>query len=200
MKLRIIGDVHGKFKQYRKRTRHVEYSLQVGDFGFRGEHLRHLEYRNSDKHKVLFGNHDDYAFLNKPHSMGNFGMFHNVFCIRGAYSIDQHMRTEGVSWWREEQMTYAEMLKAMDAYGEEKPNIVVTHDCPEFLYPHMGYLPEKRNNTSQFLSRIWEVHAPKLWIYGHHHISNTRMWGNTKFICLNELEYIDLDTDTLEYI
>lgn len=196
--MRIIGDVHGKFKQYRKLTRNVEYSIQVGDFGFRGDHLRHLKYRNSSRHKVLFGNHDDYAFVNHPHSLGHFGEWMGVFGIRGAYSIDQWHRTEGISWWREEQMEYGQMLQCTDEYTRVLPQVVVSHDCPEFLYPFMGYLPEKRNRTSQFLSHIWEIHAPKLWVYGHHHRSDTRQWKETTFICLNELEYIDLDLETLE--
>jgi len=191
--IRIIGDVHGKFKQYRKLTRGIEASLQVGDFGFRGEHMRHLKYRNSERHKILFGNHDDYAFLNHPHSLGNHGMWNGIFTIRGAYSIDQWHRTEGLSWWREEQLTYAEMLKALDDYIEAKPKIVVTHDCPEFLYPFMGYLPEKRNHTSQFLSNVHEAHQPDLWVYGHHHKSDTKFFKGTKFVCLAELEYLDIE-------
>ena len=192
-KIRIIGDCHGKFKQYRALTRNVEHSLQLGDFGFRGEHERHLKYRDSEHHRILFGNHDCYDFLYGAHSMGNFGTFHGIFCIRGAYSIDQAMRTEGVSWWRNEQLTYAEMLEALDAYTEAKPDVVVTHDCPDFLYPEMGYLPEKLDKTPQFLTNVWEAHQPKQWFYGHHHRSSTRRFGRTEFICLDELEYLDIE-------
>lgn len=193
--VRIIGDVHGKWKRYRDLTRNVPFSLQVGDFGFKREHGLHLQYRDSSRHKVCFGNHDDYTYLNAAHSMKNYGSFHGIFCIRGAYSIDRAHRLEGFSWWANEQMTYAEMMEAMDAYEAAKPKIVVTHDCPSFLYPFMGYLPEKLNHTSQFLAQCWEIHKPDMWIYGHHHKSNTKQWGPTTFICLAELEYLDLEVD-----
>lgn len=196
--VRIVGDVHGKWDRYRTLTRGIDLSLQVGDFGFRKDHLNHLKYRDSKRHKICFGNHDDYYYVNHPHSIGHFGMWENMFCIRGGFSIDQIHRTIGISWWPEEEMEYGQMMACANEYERILPDIVISHDCPVFLYPFMGYLPEKMSRTPRFLSHIWEIHAPKLWIYGHHHRSSTKQWGDTKFICLEELEYLDLDTETLD--
>lgn len=191
--IRLIGDVHGKWKQYRDITRDIPYSLQIGDFGFKMEHERHLEHRDSECHKICFGNHDDYTFLNAAHSMGNFGTFKGIFCIRGAFSIDYAYRLARQSWWSNEQLTYSEMMEALDAYEQAKPDILVTHDCPKFIYDSLGYTPYTGNRTSSFLSHLFEIHKPKQWFFGHHHVS--RMWNiqGCEFRCLNELEYVDIE-------
>ena len=64
-KLLIIGDVHGKFGQYEDIIENYSgRSIQVGDFGFKLPHEWHLENVNPFMHKINFGNHDDYSFLN----------------------------------------------------------------------------------------------------------------------------------------
>jgi len=193
--IRIIGDTHGKFKQYRKLTRNVECSIQLGDFGFKPHHMLHLKYRDSERHKIIFGNHDDTSFLKSPHSLGNHGIFKDIFCIRGAWSIDQKWRTIGINWFQDEELNMRQMTEAMDAYEIAKPSIVITHDCPEFMYSRHGIFeikPEGRS-TPRFLEHVFELHRPDLWIYGHHHDSQTNDILGTEFRCLDELETLDLE-------
>ena len=191
----IIGDVHGKYKRYheiiREKDRHP-YTIQLGDFGFKYDTLSNID---STKHLILPGNHDNYDICyNYPHFMGDYGYTSlngvEFFYYRGAYSIDRDSRTIGIDWWKQEQVDIEGFMKARELYRLKKPDIVLTHDCPEFLVrDYIG--PEGiiyQNITNWALGELYNIHQPKLWIHGHHHTSKTTIYGNTKFVCLDELE------------
>lgn len=63
--LRVIGDVHGKYDRYAHVASEAEYSLQVGDMGFDYRYITRIV--NSDNHKVIGGNHDNYTKHPCPH-------------------------------------------------------------------------------------------------------------------------------------
>ena len=76
--LRLIGDVHGHFSEYKSLTIDAEKSIQLGDFGF-AQHWSLLEYSEIDPefHKILGGNHDDYDWIQEykpPHYLGDYGI------------------------------------------------------------------------------------------------------------------------------
>jgi len=138
--LRIIGDVHGHKERYLRLLRKAEYSLQIGDMGFEYNFLNSVD---PDKHRFFGGNHDNYDRINDvPHNLGNHGIhtvpgFGDIFFVRGAYSIDQVYRTEGVSWWRAEELNHQEAQKALEEYRKIKPDFVVTHSCPASIVRHI---------------------------------------------------------------
>lgn len=188
----IIGDVHGKIDAYHsilKKNGIENRSLQVGDFGLTKQHEWHLNTLDSSLHKVNFGNHDDYSYLNHPHSCGNysFNAEYNLFTVRGAKSIDKIYRTENVDWWANEELTYSEFQPIIDEYERLKPDIVVSHDCPfDIRYTLYGY--DDKSITVQGLQAMLSIHKPKLWIFGHHHASLKETIRGTTFMCLAELE------------
>lgn len=192
----IIGDVHGKYKRYheiiREKDRHP-YTIQLGDFGFKYDTLNNVDHT---KHIILGGNHDNYDICHKyPHFLSDYGYmvdFNGIdfFYYRGAYSIDRDSRTIGIDWWKQEQIDIEGFMKARELYRLKKPDIVLTHDCPEFLVrDYIG--PEGiiyQNITNWALGELYNIHQPRLWIHGHYHTSKTTTYGNTKFVCLDELE------------
>lgn len=201
----IIGDVHGKYKRYheiiREKDRH-EYTIQVGDFGLTNyDTLDNVDY---NKHRIILGNHDNPDLAKQyPHFNGDYGYTVNFngfdyFWYRGAYSIDKEWRTAGYNWFFNEENNIETFMKARDLYKDIKPDIMLTHDCPEFLVPeYIG--PNARvyqNNTNWALQELYNIHQPKLWIHAHHHVSKTTIYGNTKFVCLNELETYVLTKDS----
>lgn len=116
----VIGDVHGKINSYLNLIKKYPKTVQIGDFGFTIEHKWHLQNVNSSNHKVLFGNHDDYKFLNREHSLGNFGIYEGMFFVRGADSIDKNLRVLGRDWFKEEELTYPQMntcITAFESFG-----------------------------------------------------------------------------------
>lgn len=192
--IRLIGDVHGKHSQYLDLIAGQEKTLQVGDFGFNYDILQGVD---AKKHRILAGNHDNYTLIKRErynHFLGDYGYISEgeekgLFFIRGGRSVDKHLRTEGETWWSEEELTYEEGSHALRKYCEAKPHFVVSHECPMFLvapYKDMGY-----SKTAQLLKLMWEAHHPRMWVFGHHHQSFMLKMGGTQFVCLNELEAFD---------
>lgn len=195
MSIALIGDVHGKYDRYHKIIRKEDYfpfTIQLGDFGFKYETLKNVD---PERHKIIGGNHDNYSkIIDLPHYLGDYGLTSlneiKFFYYRGAHSIDRMYRTIGIDWWSEEENKIEVFMQARELYRKNKPKIVLTHDCPEFLVPHyIGF--DKRvfqNTTAWALQELFNIHEPDLWIHGHYHLSKTTKFGNTTFICLNELE------------
>lgn len=187
----IIGDVHGKINDYWKilqKHKNIN-SIQVGDFGFKKQHEWVLTNIDYTQHQINFGNHDDYTYLDKPHSMGNFSFAYQsgIMTIRGAYSIDKAYRRENIDWWANEELNYEEMQIAIDHYEYNKPKIIISHDCPFEVCQNLFGINEK-SMTTQGLQAMFEIHQPELWIFGHHHKSKNEVINKTRFICLAELE------------
>lgn len=198
----LIGDVHGLVNQYFKILQRCKgKSLQVGDFGFKKHHDWLLENKhiNKDEHKILFGNHDYYPYLDKPYSIGDYAMHEGMFCIRGAKSIDRHNRAEGLDWFPEEELNYRQFWELTDEYERLRPDIVVSHDCPKSVAQSLyGYYDTgraaDRSITSDSMDAMFEIHRPKIWVFGHHHMSKDITIMDTRFVCLNELETVELKT------
>jgi len=179
MEITIIGDVHI--------IQNIKKSIQVGDFGFRKEHEWHLQNIDSSNHKIVFGNHDDYNFLNEKHSLKNWSYENNIFTIRGAESIDRYRRTEGVDYFSNEELNYTEFDEVIENYINIKPKIVISHDCPKSICTSLFGIHDK-NITRSGLDALFEIHKPDIWIFGHHHRSINTNILKTNFICLKELE------------
>jgi hypothetical protein len=42
---------------------------------------------------------------------------------------------------------------------------------------------------------MFDQWQPELWVFGHYHFSRNFKIGKTRFLCLNELEPFELDTN-----
>ncbi len=207
--VRIIGDVHGKFRRYRDIIRDVPFSIQVGDMGvgFRGtrggEVIRSSNppYDSMAKGRHLFirGNHDNPAVC-REHAfwIPDGSVVDGIYCLGGAVSIDRQWRTEGLDWWPDEECSYAALERMIDDYVAIKPDVVVTHECPEsianeILAEFNKTKIEDGSRTRQALERMLHIHQPREWYFGHWHTSMRFTRGRTVFRCLNELEYCDVE-------
>lgn len=202
-----IGDIHGDLAYYKTVVNRHPHTLQVGDFGF--SHMwTSLHYLNIDSqnHKVMGGNHDDYDIAPQiAHYMGDYGV-HTLngvefFFVRGGFSLDKEYRiinhtvkNEPKQYWVEEELTFAQMIACARDYGHKCPSIVISHAAPSFLVDQIcgdnsklvkwGHKPNFKDNTSLLLSELWGSHAPKLWVFGHHHKSFRFEYGPTQFVGL----------------
>ena len=200
MSVTVIGDVHGKYKRYheiiREKNRHP-FTIQIGDFGFDYETLKNVDPKH---HVFIGGNHDNYDKVKDcPNYLGDFGYTVNFngldfFYYRGAWSIDRIYRTIGIDWWEQEQVSMENFAKAKELYEQIKPDVMLTHDCPESIISYL--LPPNyriyKNTTCRALQSLFEIHQPKIWIFGHYHVSWSKIINNTEFRCLNELECYDI--------
>jgi len=207
--MRFIGDVHGKWLDYCNVFLNPEdpatESIQVGDFGVgfpdtREEYIQQTkEYMDEGNHRFIRGNHDN------PNDCPNWeqwipdGMTENgMMFVGGAHSIDQAMRTEGVSWWEDEELSYTQLAEMIVKYEEYKPRIMVTHDCPDSVSRHLfkwmtkNQIPSRTRTAFDTMLHAIE-HKPEWWIFGHHHANRAVEIFGTKFVCLGELQYLDID-------
>lgn len=222
--IRVLGDVHGcvahrgRGRCYLNLVGKAEYSVQLGDLSFTYTALTNID---STHHRVLAGNHEHYEKMQDyPHFLGDYGTHSfplaegefKFFFVRGGFSIDRAYRTLRIDWFPEEELNFLESQEALKAYQEEKPKIVMSHECPEEIIPFVttndwNILPSR---TAKLLQAMYEFHRPDWWFFGHHH-RNFRLDYNgrgvtprgkeidnglrkpTSFICLDELGYMDID-------
>ena len=187
--------------------------LQVGDFGYwpRAEHRAGVEYLTlvddalaSAGLELWFvpGNHEDWPELAKlPIGRdGRRAVGARIFelpagyrwtwgstrwlAVGGAPSVDKHLRTEGVEWFPEEELTEPQAAAIIDA---GRADVVVAHDAPmatpflrERLQQHVP--PPLRRNWwpleavvradahQERMRRILDGVQASRWFHGHHHV------------------------------
>jgi hypothetical protein len=188
----VIFDVHGKVDAYKKITEQHERTICLGDFGFKNQWDWHTENINPDKHKILMGNHDYIPYVNSHKaSLGDWAWLEEegIFLVRGALSIDKHLRTEGLDYFSDEELTYKQLEELIDIYIDKKPEIVITHEGPKQATSFFNYTRNHKSVTDQFLTSCFMFHQPKKWLFGHHHKNLNIQIGKTEFICREELGY-----------
>lgn len=209
-KIRFIGDVHGHYKQYALLCHSAEdkgwETVQIGDMGFTYEHFSQFGLDNG-KHHWFGGNHEHYNKYHKaPCQLGDYGTvpiedwkYSSFLFIRGAHSIDYKYRTEGLDWFRNEELDLKEWRACFDFYKLTRPNIVVTHDCPNIARDEMvkggfGIVQGQKiqTRTGQMLQHLYDIWQPSLWIFGHWHKDVEFKVGKTKFRCIDILQTFDL--------
>lgn len=213
--IRVIGDVHRKTKDYLEVIKASTQSIQLGDMGFKDNYEILLKAFPSqsppadylvNRHRFLPGNHDDYDNLPYNLCLGDYGKVKfegdiptSSFFIRGANSIDKSSRVMGVSWWYNEELAYSQWKDCLRLLIHSKPDVIFSHDCPteimNMLSSHHTHF--KPSVTNQALQIAFEAHQPELWMFGHHHVFSDLKHKNTRFICLPELAYADLDIQSL---
>ena len=203
MKLRLISDLHGNcnsINQVLQSCHFYDLSVQLGDFGVGFGAEVYLPLVDSDKFKVLHGNHDCYDILSRyPHNLGRYGILEfagrKIFYIAGAWSIDQADRTPGLSWWSNEELSYKEANDCLDLYESNCMQIgtIISHEAPINVgLAMLGYMPHE-NITNKLLYEIWKIKQPEKWYFGHWHRNFSRKIGYTDFRCLNINEEIIID-------
>lgn len=215
--IRFIGDVHGHFKQYKEIIREGPPSIQVGDMGvgFRivggyrdgTFHTNPPHYlMHAGGHRFIRGNHDNPEECAKHSQYIPDGLIEDgMMFVGGAVSIDRDFRQEGYNWWPNEELSEEELAETVLKYTQEKPDIVVTHECPSFVAEYMEQIagrgklhPAWPSRTRKAFEQMWWGHKPKLWVFGHWHRSLDQVICGTRFVCLNELEYKDIDVDEVK--
>ena len=204
-----IGDVHGQTTTYQKIVRRLpegQPSIQVGDMGigFPGVGLHKMP----PQHGWFRGNHDNPDKCQKTTNyLGDWGYLseYDIFFVGGAWSIDRAHRVEGVSWWRDEELSSNQFRQAVEAYERIKPRFVLSHEAPTnisnaLLADLIGpYFTEKaacqKSVTCNALQYMFDQHQPKEWVFGHYHVNKQIESNGTIFTCVAELSKYELKLD-----
>jgi hypothetical protein len=202
--MRFIGDVHGKYDRYKKIAKQANRSIQVGDFGMGFSPQHPFSYSKTPgqhtNHKFIRGNHDSPSHCAKQAAKwwipDGSVLQDKMMFVGGALSIDKASRVEGVSYWSDEELSHERFHHIINTYETVKPLVMVTHEAPEYIIREvMTWYNKSRipSHTREAFQQMWEIHSPALWVFGHWHQSvNTEIAG-CRFVCLNELEHIDID-------
>lgn len=214
MKIRFIGDVHGHYGRLKKIIRKCDVSIQVGDMGvgFRAwtphEGVRDLPnppydtMRREGDHRFIRGNHDNLEVCRRQRLWIPDGtMVHDrVFCCGGATSVDRAWRTEGLDWWPDEELSIKELDCVIDDFVEQKPEVVCTHDCPDFIANEYcswkgraKFVDESRTRQALDAAYALVERKPRLWLFGHWHETCRLVRSGTHFQMLGELDWVDVE-------
>lgn len=206
----FIGDVHGKYGPYKTLLKKFKGkdTIQVGDMGVGFKRIRpHIDDVVFDQNppydlmvkynsRFIRGNHDNPDVCrNHTQWIPDGHVEGDTMFIGGGLSIDASMRIEGVSWWRDEELSYGEFMEMREKYLDIKPKVMVTHDCPEIVAKELflgHYKMEYPSRTGQAFESMWLEHKPDIWIFGHWHVRKDQVLLGTRFICLEELGTIEL--------
>jgi calcineurin-like phosphoesterase family protein len=204
--VRFIGDVHGKFGRYKRLIADCERSIQVGDMGVGFRRPDGSFYANPPydamlrgDHRFIRGNHDNPNVCREHSQWIPDGTLSNgTIFIGGGLSVDRRMRTEGLDWWPDEELSIQALTLMVSRYDDVRPHTMVTHDCPESIADHVMARVHRTkfhdpSRTRQAFQSMLEMHRPRLWIFGHWHHSFDSVIDGTRFICLAELETRDIE-------
>ena len=213
--IRIFGDVHAKFdrfNEYLKDTPEDYVVIQLGDFGFWPKICDQWYAIDNEIHSqrglvlerpvyIIDGNHEYHPMFEGIAEVTE--LYTNAFFVPrgtvleldgrkilflgGGESPDKHNRTEGVSWFREESISYADVMK-IDLTQEV--DMMMTHvppfDVVNWIF--QGDTPEAWNWSSKAVQGVWEALGRPELFCGHLHLNKCVM-GVT---ILSELSYVDV--------
>lgn len=92
-----------------------------------------------------------------------------------------------------EELSMEQCYDVLAEYEKVKPSFVVSHECPRSIVPYVTVSPLIiPSRTNQLLERLFNIHQPDQWIFGHYHKSWSESIDGTQFTCLDELECLDL--------
>lgn len=109
----------------------------------------------------------------------------------GSYSIDRYRRKLGVSYWKQEMPTVAEVDAALEV---GKVDVMLTHDVPEgtdlsgLLGPSWKVYANKFIECGTVRNRlrdVWNIAQPNWLFHGHYHRRNDTVLGNTRIVGLS---------------
>lgn len=190
----ILGDVHGNLNwcvelARRKKNQTI---IQIGDLGVGFIPLGAFKTHLPPNFKFFVGNHDNRKESKQLSCcLGDYGDFENFFFVSGANSIDKEWRTERIDWWPDEELTYEQGTQCLEAWGNSKAQIVLSHDCPQSIAQNAFGIHDK-SLTRNLLEQMFQLKQPKLWIFGHHHKPLTISIGGTEFQCLGIDHYTEI--------
>lgn len=132
--------------------------------------------------------------------------------LGGGVSLDRASRTEGLSWWPEEEITPEQAAKVIVDGGVD---VMVTHDCPSGVRHTFPPTPSfwdardlaRSDAHRERLQRVVDAVQPSHLLHGHLHIGYQRMtdfgYGPVQVTGLNrdgeKHNYAVLDVKTMEW-
>jgi hypothetical protein len=195
----ILGDLHGEIQIADKLCKKfpLQTIVQLGDCGVGFPKVFEKVAKLPANFRFIEGNHGDRMLCTKlPNYLGHFGERvidgKKIFVVGGADSIDKHLRVEGRNWWAYEELSYVESKACLDAWEASNAEILITHDCPQFICENYFNISD-RSMTRMLINAMYDVRKPKFHWAGHHHRKFQITTQGTLFQCLDINEYAEIN-------
>ena len=195
------GEEERLYSRSMKKLSEGDTLIVCGDFGFvwdgSAKEKKILEYLGSRKYNVCFidGTHENFDLLEKCRmTVWNGGKVHRVsgnlfhmmrgqiftiegyriFTFGGGESTDREMRTEHISWWKEEMPTPAELEEGAKAIDEVDCDVdfIITHEPPSIVKSTMllrAGETDSVNKLNGYFEQLNHVCKFKHWYFGSMH-------------------------------
>lgn len=174
----FFGDIHAKFDSFVSLLQKTEAEayVQVGDFGL----WPHRPVPPLPKPVYMIeGNHEYYPYFTNLQDVTEIrpNLFYvprgtvmeldgrRIAFLGGADSPDRHMRVEGRDWFREETISYSDMLK-LPANAEV--DLMVTHTPPAFAVSLMLGIRDV-DPSARAVEAVWAGLGRPTLVCGHMH-------------------------------
>lgn len=122
-----------------------------------------------------------------------------IWCFGGGISVDKNYRSEGISWWSQEEPSTAEYCYGLNQLEKHnwEVDFVVTHAGPSGAVDAMG-LPPLRESfgdkvyeydpVSPYLEHVSRKLRFKKWFFGHYHKDIKEISSVTASSCVSSEE------------
>lgn len=102
----------------------------------------------------------------------------------GAYSVDKYNRTEHLSWWRQESITYTQVQKTLETVNGPI-DALFTHEHATSIPYSNKYKDEiiETHADRNALQVILHRYQPKFYFFGHHHDRGSGELNGMKWTC-----------------
>lgn len=212
------GNIHQfNYLHYVMREREIGYGIVLGDFGlwpgrYGKKFLNDLEelcVEDGIAWDWLDGNHEDHtriqqwmqredAYSRRHEVTPHVGYLPRSYrfeidgcrfmTLGGAWSIDKDSRTPYIDWWPEEELTMADLMRALES--TDPIDVLLTHDMPadQEAVTAIGFrMAQGGDQNRRFVSEVMYALKPKLLAHGHMHRRYSCRVGGT------QIEGVDCD-------
>ena len=170
-----------------------QYGIKNGDckiYFCDGNHEDHWDLKKYEKQTELMPN----VFYMPRGSILTLPDSRNVLFMGGATSIDKNVRTIGIDWFPEEEISQKNIFNLPEC----KVDIVISHTCPTKIRGHHEFsMFKEKESSGDALDFILEKYHPLLWFFGHFHFFQVGYIEGVKWRCLNIMGFtrgwIELD-------
>lgn len=166
---------------------------------------------------VVRGNHDDPKYFNNSNEFGSNIILvkdysiiningYNILCLGGAISVDRRYRIKDKTWRKDEKFILnKELLSTISNI-----DYIVSHTSPQYVFPYIPYIDDEYPILTHELARerldmneaydiLSKNNNISKWFYGHFHSNQKSQYNNTRFYCLNELNFETIYLNNLEF-
>ena len=104
---------------------------------------------------------------------------YSFLCIGGACSTDKMLRKEGVSWWKDEEITQKDVDNALKNLKKHdfKVDCIFSHCIDSFTLDK--FTSYKSDVSTDMLNFVDEQVSYRYWFFGHYH--DDRLIGSNKY-------------------